>query len=60
MTDPVQRMRGWLEPFLSWYGLRRFAGLWGTWAGVAPPDGIVLTVRDASSHEIYALELQLR
>jgi hypothetical protein len=33
MTDPVQRMRGWLEPFLSWYGLRRFAGLWGTWSG---------------------------
>jgi hypothetical protein len=23
------------------------------------PDGGVLTVRDASSHEIYALELQL-
>ena len=44
--------------FLSWNGLRRFAGLWGTWSGVAP-DGSVLTVRDASSHEIYALELQL-
>jgi len=46
------------QPFLSWDGLRRFGGLWGTWSGVAP-DGSVLTVRDASSHEIYALELQL-
>ena len=46
------------QPFLSWGRLRRFAGLWGTWSGVAP-DGSVLTVRDASSHEIYALELQL-
>ncbi|MGE5056472.1 MAG: hypothetical protein ACM3WP_20110, partial [Acidobacteriota bacterium] len=46
------------QPFHSWDGLRRFAGLWGTWSGVAP-DGSVLTVRDASSHEIYALELQM-
>jgi len=45
-------------PFLSWNSLHRFGGLWGTWSGVAP-DGSVLTVRDASSHEIYALELQL-
>ena len=28
------------------------------WSGVAP-DGSVLIVRDASAHEIYALELQL-
>jgi hypothetical protein len=32
--------------------------LWGTWSGVAP-DGSVLAVRDTSSHEIYALDLQL-
>jgi hypothetical protein len=38
--------------------MRRFAALWDTWSGIAP-DGGVLTVRDASSHEIYALELQL-
>lgn len=46
------------EVFLSWNGLHRFAGVWGTWSGVAP-DGSVLAVRDASSHEIYALDLQL-
>ncbi|HYM76665.1 MAG TPA: protein kinase [Candidatus Dormibacteraeota bacterium] len=45
-------------PFLSWDGLHRFAGVWGTWSGTAP-DGSVLAVRDVSSHEIYALELQL-
>ena len=44
--------------FLSWKGLSRFSGLWGTWSGVAP-DGSVLAVRDTSSHEIYALDLQL-
>jgi len=44
--------------FLSWNGLHRFAGVWGTWSGTAP-DGSVLAVRDVSSHEIYALELQL-
>ena len=46
------------KPYLLWNGLHRFAGLWGTWSGVAP-DGSVVTVRDASSHEIYALDLQL-
>ena len=44
--------------FLSWNSLRRFGALWGTWSGIAP-DGSVLTVRDTSSHEIYALDLQL-
>jgi hypothetical protein len=44
------------ERFLSWDDLHRFAGVWGTWSGVAP-DGSVLAVRDTSSHEIYALEL---
>jgi serine/threonine protein kinase len=43
---------------LSWNDLPRFGGLWGTWSGVAP-DGSVLAVRDLSSHEIYALDLQL-
>jgi|ERR1035437_1111052 uncharacterized protein with NRDE domain len=46
------------EPFLSWNGLHRFEGVWGTWSGLAP-DGSVLAVRDASSHEIYAIDLQL-
>ena len=46
------------ERFLSWDGLNRFGGVWGSWSGVAP-DGSVLAVRDTSSHEIYALDLQL-
>ncbi len=46
------------ERFLSWNDLHRFGGVWGSWSGVAP-DGSVLTVRDVSSHEIYALDLQL-
>ncbi len=46
------------ERFLSWNDLHRFGGVWGNWSGVAP-DGSVLTVRDVSSHEIYALDLQL-
>jgi serine/threonine protein kinase len=45
-------------PVLSWGRLERFSGIWGTWSGLAP-DGSVLTVRDASSHEIYALDLDL-
>ncbi len=47
------------ERFLSWKDLRRFSGVWGAWSGVAP-DGSVLSVRDVSSHEVYALDLQLR
>jgi len=46
------------ERFLSWSDLHRFQGVWGAWSGVAP-DGSVLAVRDVSSHEIYALDLQL-
>ena len=46
------------ERFLSWNDSHRFAGVWGSWAGVAP-DGSVLTVRDVSSHESYVLDLQL-
>lgn len=46
------------ERFLSWKDLRRFGGVWGAWSGIAP-DGSVLSVRDVSSHEVYALDLQL-
>jgi WD40 repeat protein len=46
------------ERFLSWNELHRFSGVWGAWSAVAP-DGSVLTVRDVSPHEIYALDLQL-
>ena len=45
------------KTYLNWNDLRRFGAIWGTWSGVAP-DGSVLAVRDVSSHEIYALELQ--
>ena len=44
--------------FLSWKDLRRFSGIWGAWSGVAP-DGSVMAARDVSSHEVYALDLQL-
>jgi hypothetical protein len=43
--------------FLSWGGLQRLSGVWGSWSGVAP-DGSVLAVRDTSSHEVYALDLK--
>ena len=46
------------EQFLSWKDLRRFSGVWGAWSGVAP-DGSILAVRDVSSREVYALDLQL-
>ena len=46
------------QRFLSWKDLRRFSGVWGAWSGIAP-DGSVLSVRDVSSHEVYALDLQL-
>ena len=39
------------------FGLLR-GRLGGTWSGMAP-DGSVLTVRDVSSHEVYALDVQL-
>ena len=46
------------ERFLSRKDLRRCSGVWGTGSGIAP-DGSVLSVRDVSSHEVYALDLQL-
>jgi hypothetical protein len=39
-------------------GEHRFGGRWGLWSGVAP-DGSGLFVRDASSQEIYALDVDL-
>jgi hypothetical protein len=43
---------------IPWDCFSYYCGIWGAWSGVAP-DGSVLTVRDVSSHEISALELQL-
>jgi hypothetical protein len=37
--------------------LKIYRGLWGAWTGFAP-DGSPILVRDISSEEIYALELQ--
>jgi len=43
---------------IPWDFFPYYCGIWGARSGVAS-DGSVLTVRDVSSHEIYALELQL-
>ncbi len=40
-------------------GERRYGETWGVWTGVTP-DGGVLFVRDASTQEIYALNLKYR
>jgi Tol biopolymer transport system component len=45
------------ELFVETKDLKIFRGLWGGWTGLAP-DGSPLLVRDISSEEIYALELQ--
>ena len=45
------------ELFVETKDLRIFRGLWGGWTGLAP-DGNPLLVRDISSEEIYALELE--
>jgi eukaryotic-like serine/threonine-protein kinase len=45
------------EELLSSKGLRRYFDWLGSWSGIAP-DGTPLFVRDTSTQEIYALELQ--
>jgi len=39
-------------------GLRELNGRWGTWSSISP-DGAPMFVRDISTHEIYALDVQL-
>jgi len=46
------------EPVVSLKGLRRYFGPVGAWSGLAP-DGTPLFVRDISTQEIYALDVQL-
>jgi Tol biopolymer transport system component/predicted Ser/Thr protein kinase len=46
------------EDLFSLSALRRYLGIWGSWSGVAP-DGSALFVRDVSSQEIYALDVDL-
>jgi Tol biopolymer transport system component/predicted Ser/Thr protein kinase len=44
------------EDLFGLNGLRRYFGNWGSWNGVAP-DGSALFVRDASTQEIYSLDV---
>jgi Tol biopolymer transport system component len=44
------------EDIFSLNGLRRFFGIWGSWSGQAPDDSR-LFVRDVSTQEIYALDV---
>ena len=46
------------EDLFSLGALRRYPGFWGFWGGVAP-DNSRLYVRDASTQEIYALDVDL-
>jgi hypothetical protein len=46
------------EDLFSLNGLRRYAGVWGSWGGQAPDDSR-LFVRDVSTQEIYALDVDL-
>jgi hypothetical protein len=39
-------------------GIRRYIGNWGSWSGQAPDDSR-LFVRDVSTQEIYALDVDL-
>jgi Tol biopolymer transport system component/predicted Ser/Thr protein kinase len=46
------------EDLFSLSGLRRYFGIWGSWGGQAPDDSR-LFVRDASTQDIYALDVDL-
>jgi serine/threonine protein kinase/Tol biopolymer transport system component len=62
LTDDAGYMRVWvadgrIERITSFKKIRRFWGFWGPWTGLAP-DGSPLVVRDISTQEIYALDVQ--
>jgi Tol biopolymer transport system component len=46
------------EDLYSLSGLRQYFGIWGSWNGQAPDDSR-LFVRDASTQDIYALDVDL-
>jgi eukaryotic-like serine/threonine-protein kinase len=46
------------EDIFGLSGLRRYFGNWGSWSGMAA-DNSALFVRDASTQEIYALDVEL-
>jgi len=45
------------EPVVDLKGIHRFLGPWAEWNGITP-DSSPLIVRDISTHEIYALDVQ--
>ena len=53
----VDVQNGRKEVVVDFKGLRRLESEWGQWVGHAP-DGSVLTLRDTSLDEIFALELE--
>jgi Tol biopolymer transport system component len=46
-----------LERIASLRGFRRAVNAWTPWSGIAP-DGSPLVLRDVSSQEVYALDLE--
>lgn len=61
LTDDTGYMRisvadNKLERITSFKKIRRFWSTWGPWTGLAP-DGSPLVVRDISTQEIYALDV---
>lgn len=46
------------ELVVDFTGVHRYGGKWGVWTGVTP-DGDGLFVRDVSTQEIYALDVEL-
>jgi Tol biopolymer transport system component len=53
----VQLGRNQFEPLIDLKDVHRFNGPWGPWNGIVP-DGAPILVRDNSTHEIYALDVQ--
>jgi eukaryotic-like serine/threonine-protein kinase len=53
------RVADWhIERLLSLKDIHRFADVFGPWSGMAP-DGSILLVRDISTQEIYALDVDI-
>ncbi len=46
------------EDLFSLSGIHRYFGIWGSWSGMAPDDSRIF-VRDASTQDIYALDVDL-
>lgn len=46
------------EKMVDMRGFRPYYGIWGIWHGLTPDDSL-LVIRDSSTQEIYALDLEL-